>query len=277
MTPPFNFNDLLQQAKTASFDALPKGDYDAECVEATATMSSTGKPMIKTKWEVITGPYARRKFFNNFNLTLGNETALAIFFRNMKNLGLTESFFTSIGAAADPLGPVAAALVGRRGRFTLGIRPWQGEDRNQVEGIKPLVGAATAPMPGAASAAPMPGTPAPNQMPAAPPATPPPVAPAQQAAPAVAPGAPVASPMPQPVAPPVAAPVQPAVAAPVAPPPVVAPPAAPAPLPPAPAPQPAAVAQPAQPAPAPAPVAEAQPAAAPAAAPAIAPPPPMPF
>lgn len=281
----FDFNTLMATAKSASFEALPAGDYDAECISADAVTSSTGKPMIKCKFEVLTGPHAKRKFFNQFVVSTESEVALAMFFRHMKAFGLDESFFAAVGQGG--LAPVATSLLGRRAKFTLGIRKWQDEDRNEVKAVKPLAGgiaAAPGGLPGAGAPG-LPGLPS-----SAAPATPAPaVAPVTQpTTPAVAPQPAVATPVP-PVAAPPEAPATPAAVAEPAPPvqpvqppvqPVEAPAPVQAPVQPEPVAPPAApVAPPAQPAdpqpadPQPTPPAD----QVSAAAPAVQPPPPMPF
>lgn len=277
----------MQQAKSASFEALPAGPYDAECISADAVTSSTGKPMIKCKFEVISGPHAKRKFFNQFVLSIENETALAMFFRHMRAFGMDENFFAAVGQQG--LAPVAQAMVGRRARFDLGIRKWNDEDRNEVKSVKPLAGGVASgglPGTGAPALPGLPGTPGlPTGGPVAQPAmngpvSSPPPPPVQQ------PIAPAPTP-PQQVAPasPVqngADPAQAAVAQPVPPPPVAvaepAPPVQPVETPApvqAPVQQPAPVAPVQQSEPQPAPPAEQQ--AVPVGAPAVAPPPPMPF
>jgi hypothetical protein len=237
----YNFKDLLAQAKTASFEALPIGDYDVEIHEATATISSTQKPMIKIKAKVITGPHTKRTVMTQFVLSVENAVALNIFFRNLRAFGLTDEWLTAIGGAND-LTPIAQALVGRKARFTLGQKQYQGETRNEVNGVKPMTGAPAAPpqslpgsgLPGAgmptggvttppaqpaAVAQPPAQPPSPPQdvppaQPAAAPVTPPPP-PAQQA-PAAQPAQQVAATPPPPPQQPAAAPVQDAPAQPPA-------------------------------------------------------------
>lgn len=135
-----NFTQVLQDAKSASFEALPIGDYDVEVDKAEAVTSSNGRPMIKATFKVIVGPHTNRKVINNFVLVIDNPNALAIFFRNMKALGLADEFFASLGASGT-LDPVAQALVGRRARLKLGQREWNGEMRNEVNGVMPYTGA----------------------------------------------------------------------------------------------------------------------------------------
>lgn len=286
----FDFNTLMATAKSASFEALPVGDYDAECISADAVTSSTGKPMIKCKFEVLVGPHAKRKFFNQFVVSTESEVALAMFFRHMKAFGLDDSFFAAVGQGG--LAPVAASLLGRRAKFTLGIRKWQDEDRNEVKAVKPLAGGIAATpggLPGTGAPG-LPGLPSSAAVPAAP-ATPAPTPPVTQPTPPTQPTQPTApAAVPQPVAavpvpPPTAVPEAPAAPTtfavaepapavqPVQPP--VQPVETPAPVqaPVQPAPPAVPVAPPAQPEPQPTPPAD----QVSAAAPAVQPPPPMPF
>jgi hypothetical protein len=201
-----DFARALQDAKGASMEALPVGDYDVEVAKSEATTSSNGKPMIKVTMKVIAGPYEKRSVLNQFVMSQDNPVALSIFFRHMKALGLTEDWFMALGSTGS-LEPVAHALVGRRARLTLGHREWQGETRNEVKAVKPYTGA-----PGLAPAGPVAGPvagptgPATGGLlapPAAPIAPPSPVATVATAAP-VAPGAPqppVAPAVPMPPAP----------------------------------------------------------------------------
>lgn len=219
-----DFGKALQDARGASFEALPSGDYDVEVEKAEAVMSQNGKPMIKATMRVTSGPYEKRPIINRFTLSLENPTATAIFFRHMKCFGLDETFFSRLGTGT--LDPVANALIGRRARLTLGQREWQGEMRNEVTGVKPFTGAPpmaappAGPSAGPATGGMIPG-PTPPQMAPAP-------APVQAPTP---PPAPAAS-IPQPPAPPAApAPVATAVPTTTAPAPSNGVPVAPSPAP----------------------------------------------
>lgn len=206
-----DFQRALQDAKGASMEALPIGDYDVEVAKSESTTSSNGKPMIRVTMKVVSGPYEKRSVLNQFVMSQENPVALSIFFRHMKAFGLTEDWFLQLGNAGS-LEPVANALIGRRARLTLGHRDWQGETRNEVKAVKPYTGA-----PGLAPSGPT----GPSAGPLAPP---PPAAPV--AAP-VAPPAPPAAVAPPP--PPVAAQAPAEVSAPAEVPAVPAPPAPPAP------------------------------------------------
>jgi len=200
-----DFARALKEAKGASMEALPIGDYDVEVAKSEATTSSNGKPMIKVTMKVVAGPYERRSVLNQFVMSQDNPVALSIFFRHMKAFGLTEDWFMALGSQGS-LEPVANALIGRRARLTLGHRDWQGETRNEVKAVKPYTGAPgpapTGPAVGGLIAPPTPPTAAPVPPPAPTPvATPAPApAPAPVPAPAVATSVP---PIPTPPAPPV--------------------------------------------------------------------------
>lgn len=135
-----DFNKAIQDAKGASFEALPIGDYDVEVSKSEAVTSQSGKPMIKTTMKVVSGPYEKRPIINQFVLSIENPQAVAIFFRHMRAFGLTEEWFASLGQQSS-LAPVADALLGRRARLTLGQREWNGEMRNEVKSVKPYTGA----------------------------------------------------------------------------------------------------------------------------------------
>lgn len=200
--PNIDWNQAMAAAKGASFEPLPEADYDLVCVEATPTQSSTGKPMIKTKYQVESGPSAGKVVWNNYTFSAENDTALSIFFRHMAFHGLDASFFTAQPAWEQ----VAAALSGRRIRAHLGIREFQGVQRNELKNVMP----ASTPAPSIGAPGPAPAGPAPQvaqpyayQTPTAP------VQPIQQVPQPIQPMQPVQSPSPFAVTEPPAQVVQP--------------------------------------------------------------------
>lgn len=243
-----DFNQAMAKAKAAgSFDPLPDGEYELVCLEASAVMSSNNNPMIKTKWQVETGPHAGSKVWDQYVFSADNDNSLSFFFQHMRHFGLDETFFSSIPPGSG-LEPVATALPGRRCRMQLGQRMWEGRPRNEVLRIMPpatpnpaAAGGVVAGVPAAAAPAvptvaapgnpvgvPAPAVPAPApavapQVPQVPPATPPSV---QQPAPPPVPP----QPAPAPVAVPQVPAAQPAPAPQPAPVPQVAPPPPPQPV-----------------------------------------------
>lgn len=138
-----DFTRLMNEAKTATFNVLPDGDYNIIVEESTYLDSQNNKPMIKVKARVTDGPCANQPINTQFVLSEDNAQALSIFFRHMAAFGLPDSWFASLGQ--NTLEPVAQALNGRRAIFTLGKHEWpKGQTppsyRNQVNGVKPLTG-----------------------------------------------------------------------------------------------------------------------------------------
>lgn len=177
-----DFNAAMARAKQAgSFEPLPDGEYELVCLEATPTVASTGKDMIKAKWQVESGPHAGSKVFDQYVFSPDSDNALSFFFQHMRHFGLDEAFFSSLPPGSG-MEPVAAALPGRKCRMQLGQRTWEGRPRNEVVRIMPPSNpnptAAPSAVPGIAQpAAPQvpqaPAAPAPAvQQPAAPPVTP---------------------------------------------------------------------------------------------------------
>lgn len=175
-----NFAELYGEQGESSFEPLPVGPYLVEIIESSATTSSTGKPMIKATCKVVSGPHANRRIWHNFVVSPENKNALAIFFRNLNAFGLGRDYMMTSPTEQQ----VAQALVGRQAMAEIGIRKYQGEDRNEVKKFSPLPGggvpAAAAPV--AAAAPPPAPVPAPAPAPATAPvpaaaAVPPPAAP----------------------------------------------------------------------------------------------------
>jgi hypothetical protein len=182
-----NWNDLVKEAgETSNYEPLPDGDYELKVTEAKATTTQTGKTMFKLTTEVISGPHAKRRVWDNLVITTDNPKALGMFFMKMTVLGLGKEYFSTNPTNAQ----IEAALVNRTFRATLGTRTYNGNRSNEIkqyhvirtEGAAGVSAAAPAPAPAPApAAAPAPSTPFDG----------PSVAPAP--APAPAPAAPVSS------------------------------------------------------------------------------------
>jgi len=156
-----NWNELLQAAESSgggSYEPLPDGTYDLKVVEATDTVTQTGKVMFKVKAEVQTGAYAKRLVWDNLVISTDNNTALSIFFSKMGALGLNRDFFGTSPAPAQ----IAGVLAGRMFRAQIGSRVWNGEKRNEIKRYMPMEGAvASAPAAAPVGIAPAPPAPAP--------------------------------------------------------------------------------------------------------------------
>lgn len=173
----FNWNDLKKAAEDAGFVVVPQGKYDAVVSKATAGKSSQGKDQIKVTFKITTGPYAGKPVNTQFTISADNAIALGFFFRHMAALGLDGNYFARV--PAPDLSQVANDILGKNCQIEVSVKPWNGEDRNQIDSVKPASGA----VPSMGKAAPQPAM-----------AQPQPVAqPQPQPAPA-------AAPQPQPVA-----------------------------------------------------------------------------
>lgn len=112
---------------------LPPDWYDVTVVKAEFKVASTGNNMIAATLEVDSGPHTTRRLFTNFVLSVDNGFALGMFFRNMGTFGLDDAFFTGIQQYPVEQGMemIAQALLNRSVRTKVGIRKWQGQDRNE--------------------------------------------------------------------------------------------------------------------------------------------------
>lgn len=185
------FGDILKQAEQsgASFEVLEAGEYVAKIIESEYRSSSNGKPQIKTRWEVVSGPKAGFKgLWNYFTLTVDNPNAMAIFYRQMTALGITNEFMATLANATPEVAmkQIAQALEGRQAKVKVTID--KEYNNNKIERINPVSpefavtgnAGGSSPFPGATPAAPpAPSVPAPAETPAAPeaPANPLPAAP----------------------------------------------------------------------------------------------------
>jgi Protein of unknown function (DUF669) len=192
------WSDLMESAGPNTFEVISPGTYDVVVEKAEAKLASTQRQMIALTLGVEGGPYDKRRLWTNCVIVPDNPGALARFFRYMKAFGLDQGYFNR-EPSPDA---VASTLLGRRARATVGIKKYNGEDRNEVTNITQA--AAVPGMPSAvpvAAAAPRPPA-APPAAPPAPPAAPPPAA-APATAPPAAPAAAVPPPPPAtPAAPP---------------------------------------------------------------------------
>jgi hypothetical protein len=168
----------------ASFEVLEAGNYVAKIIESEYKSSSTGKPQIKTRWEVIQGPKAGFKgLWQYFTLTTDNPNALAIFYRQMSALGITQEFFQSL-STVDPetaMKHIAGALLNAVAQIKVKVDVEY--NNNKIERINPVPPEAglvstpsTDPFAAAATAAPVvaPTAPAPVAATEAPVVPPPP-------------------------------------------------------------------------------------------------------
>lgn len=220
-----NFSELFELHRGAG-DPPPDGIYDCVCTKAEAVMSSTGKPMIRAVFRVLTGSEANKTVTDHIVLTKDNSNAFWMFVRKLSVFGLGQDVLTQV----SDLQQIAPQLVNKQVRLTIQKQPNRDlPNVNKYEAIPggilsaapqgavpqmPTPTPAPAPQP-QFTAPPVPTLPTPEpQAPPVPQYVPPAPAPVLQDAPA--PQEAVAPPVPQTPAPPVsvsepAAPPQPQV------------------------------------------------------------------
>lgn len=155
-------------------DPVPPNTYTVQIADAEAKTASTGRSMIRTEFHIADGgAHNGRKVWNNFVIVPENPNALAIFFRQMKAIGLDEAFF----ATEPSMEQIAEAMKGRMAQIKVGIRTYEGTQRNEVDNMSAPPAGAAAPQPGvpvvqhaAPAPAPAAAAPAPAQAPAPAPA-----------------------------------------------------------------------------------------------------------
>lgn len=135
------FGDILKQAEQsgATFEVLEAGVYVAKIIESEYKNSSTGKPQIKTRWEVVVGPKAGYKgLWNYFTLTVDNPQAMAIFYRQMLAVGITNEFLSTLSQASPEVAmkQIAVALEGRMANIKVAVD--KEYNNNKIERINPV-------------------------------------------------------------------------------------------------------------------------------------------
>ena len=134
-------SDNVLNWKTMHKDATTtlEGDFPVVIVEANATKTNDGsKDMIKWKAKVETGPYAGRPLWGNFTISPESPGAMRILFSHLAVLGLDEKFWNANPEA--PVSAIAQAIVGRKAIAEVGVRQWNGADREEVKAWKPALG-----------------------------------------------------------------------------------------------------------------------------------------
>jgi hypothetical protein len=135
-----DFGALMAQMGDSLTVTIPIGDYDAFVSEASAVQSQNGKPMIKIKFVIESGPQAGRGLTNNFTITTDNPNALRYFFQHMSAMGLNAAYF----ATGPSMEAVANALTNQRCRIKVGQHMYNEQWQNDVKAVLPPIGGAGA-------------------------------------------------------------------------------------------------------------------------------------
>lgn len=194
-----NWAQLRKDADDAT-KPVPADSYDLVVEKANWKKAQTGADMIVVQFKVDTGAQRGKTIFTNLVFSPEKAFALNMFFKNLEAMGIGADFFASLqqtGASVESaLTTIAQTIVGRNVRAQVGISTYQGQDRNQIEGMTPPTtapgGLPGGPAPVVASAPGLPLTPAANT---------PPVPPTPSAAPGAVDTSPAAPPTPPPATP----------------------------------------------------------------------------
>ena len=130
-----DYAELAKKAEDAGyggsggFDPIPDGRYEVEVTGAKYKEASTGSPMYEVELTVTSGPYSRRKVWDNLVLKLDNPQSVNIFFQKLNTIGLGTAFFTS----AKDTDTVCAELLDKKVTVNVGSREYKDVVRNSVK------------------------------------------------------------------------------------------------------------------------------------------------
>lgn len=133
-------------AVTDDREILEAGNYVAQIIESSLAETKSGGQMLKLTWEIVDGPKAKRRVWENLNIINSNPDAQAIAERSLKR----------ICAAVGHTGLLSnsESLHFKPVEITVAIKPAEGQygEQNTVKGYK-AVGAAGPATAGAAASA----------------------------------------------------------------------------------------------------------------------------
>lgn len=67
-------------------EIIPAGNYFAQIIESDLATTKSGGTMLRLTWEIIDGPLARRRVWENLNIVNSNPDAQAIAERSLKRI-----------------------------------------------------------------------------------------------------------------------------------------------------------------------------------------------
>lgn len=144
--PEMTFGQMRAEAKTQGFEPIPIGTYNFR-VESAELKKGTGSQQISTKIVIMDGPLAGRSTLNRLVPVKNDGDVNGMFFRQCKILGVGDDhpIWQQIDAVGldQGIGLLAPLLVGGMFIGEIEIRPWMGEDRDNVKSMKPYGGVPT--------------------------------------------------------------------------------------------------------------------------------------
>lgn len=128
-------NEIAKQSDV-SFEVLPKDKYLAKVVEVGTTPAASGKDMFTVKFEVTQGPRAGAKIWNRIVISPENPNAVVFLFKNLAAFGITQDVLQHEPSMAQIAGMMQDRLVW----LDVIIKPYNGEDRNEVKSMSAYQG-----------------------------------------------------------------------------------------------------------------------------------------
>lgn len=116
-------------------EIIEPGNYTAQIIESSLAETKSGGQMLRLTWEIIDGPKAKRRVWENLNIINSNPDAQAIAERSLKRI------CAAVGHAGVLSNSESLHFIPCE--ITVAIQPAKGEygESNQVKGYK-AVGAA---------------------------------------------------------------------------------------------------------------------------------------
>lgn len=121
--------DLSDAPTGMGFDPIPAGDYPAQIINTELSHSQGGDLMLNITWQVMEGEYAERLLFDRVMLS-GSDKAVAFGKRKIKTIA------DAIGHPNPNRVENSEELHGLPCLIVVVIKPYQGEDRNEVRDYK---------------------------------------------------------------------------------------------------------------------------------------------
>ena len=140
------------------FAPLPAGTYPVKVVNTEVKQASTGSSMIAVQAKVQGGQYDARSLWTNFVFKTESKPGMAMTLRKLTGIGITREWLV---AKEPTIHQIASALDGREAIATVIQKEYQGEQRNDIKGFKPLPGGSAAPSVGPVSSGAVPDVPPP--------------------------------------------------------------------------------------------------------------------
>jgi hypothetical protein len=168
--------DLNGVPAEMGFDPIPKGTYLAHIIESKDDTSKNDDLVLKITWMILEGEHEGRKVFDQIMLT-GSDKAVAFGNRKLKTIAVAS------GHPNPNFIEDSEELHGLPCQIVVGVRTWEGAERNEVKDYKPASSKQPAAQPSPAAPPPPPqGPPPPAAATSTPPSAPPSAGPTKTAA-----------------------------------------------------------------------------------------------